>query len=463
MEVEQRVSNVDTTMSQTPENLNDLANNKGVMASGHGNSSRPNEVNQDHLVNLDSSVATENLVIKESDSKTINDKETKGKYGKPLVQADQEVVLTDDDILEDDLDDSQNNIDSKNIDNKVPEKSKLNKNDSTNRSIPKVNIKASELYSKSDKLSSSNRGSSHNETNANEAKVSKTSCESKRKSSENAETDKRVSNTSCDDRKSSKGETNATEPKVSKTSCESRNSSNGEPTETISSRKVIIGKAEDITNTVDDSESEHSVAGLKENFVTDNNSVDLTNRSHNKLESRFKRQQKCASQKHEKEQYDVQDQRSDKNFDLSGLENFKMKEYNSLMDYSLKRFFCEPEKIKHMTKIGLITKEGLVIRNPDLEFKKKSSCIALRNNVSKSKENKVGNQNVKLNRSTVSSKDIQKVEKNKKLKKKRSPLGKILFKNAKPKSKSKSKINKKIHKKQYEDFLSHIEEIYNIK
>lgn len=212
--------------------------------------------------------------------------------------------------------------------------------------------------------------------------------------------------------------------------------------------------------------------------------------------------------------------RKTSHFDTTGLQNMKMKEYNSLLDGNLKKFFCSPEKVRHLSKVGLITRDGILVQNPEIYLRNKQRIKRYRSrpllgkvdspqhqippskqngqkNCSKAvasqrnKENQLprikskhsvallGVSN-KMVQSTLSEKDVKTAMKAKSLKAKKrlrkglSPLGQMWFRvkqnqrkktkfNVKGKAKPSHKKNQKagISKKQYLTFLKKVQDVYS--
>lgn len=62
-------------------------------------------------------------------------------------------------------------------------------------------------------------------------------------------------------------------------------------------------------------------------------------------------------------------------FNLNGLPNLKMNYYDGLRDMNLQAHFCSEVKRKHLIRMGLITSEGHIIRNPEMYLKRKDLYI----------------------------------------------------------------------------------------
>ena len=62
-----------------------------------------------------------------------------------------------------------------------------------------------------------------------------------------------------------------------------------------------------------------------------------------------------------------------KQFDLTGLINQKMDEYDGLKDQNLQGHFCSELRRKHLVKIGLITKDGYLVKNTEETLRKKET------------------------------------------------------------------------------------------
>lgn len=62
-----------------------------------------------------------------------------------------------------------------------------------------------------------------------------------------------------------------------------------------------------------------------------------------------------------------------KQFDLTGLINQKMDEYDGLKDQNLQGHFCSELRRKHLVKIGLITKDGYLVKNSEEALRKKET------------------------------------------------------------------------------------------
>jgi hypothetical protein len=215
---------------------------------------------------------------------------------------------------------------------------------------------------------------------------------------------------------------------------------------------------------------------LKEYFPTDNESVDTVNQSKN-LTSRYKKKPVHAKKNYKKREQKKPKlnpkQYREQNFNMSGMIHMKMKEYNSLTDHSLKKFFCSPDKVRHMTKVGLITKKGLIIKNPEAYLKMKS----YQNYYSNSKLPQISKQSnrsvkSKFERSTLSGNEVRKAIKAKSLKAKKklqkglSPLGMIMMKENKRKMKASKKMKGKklqVSRQRFENYLKRVENLYNIK
>ncbi len=60
-----------------------------------------------------------------------------------------------------------------------------------------------------------------------------------------------------------------------------------------------------------------------------------------------------------------------KNFDLTNLQNSKMKEYNALRDTNLSSYFTSEQRRHHLQNVGLITEKGYIINKPEEYLKKK--------------------------------------------------------------------------------------------
>ena len=63
--------------------------------------------------------------------------------------------------------------------------------------------------------------------------------------------------------------------------------------------------------------------------------------------------------------------RQKKSFDLNGLNNYQLNEYNGLKDNFLQGFFCTDKRKHHLIKMGLITKDGYIVNNPEEYLRKK--------------------------------------------------------------------------------------------
>lgn len=212
---------------------------------------------------------------------------------------------------------------------------------------------------------------------------------------------------------------------------------------------------------------------IKEYFPTDNDSVDtmtqsknLTSRFETKKKKRKPRRRKKVSPKIGPLEYREQ------NFNISGMIHIKMKEYNSLTDHSLKKFFCSPEKVRHMTKVGLITKKGLIIKNPEIYLKMRREEKHYSNpGLPKISKFDTKMSNSKIQRSTLSGKEVSKAIKAKSLKAKKklvnglSPLGRVMLKENRTKQRQVKKQVKhpKVTKKKFDKYLRQVENLYNIK
>lgn len=62
-----------------------------------------------------------------------------------------------------------------------------------------------------------------------------------------------------------------------------------------------------------------------------------------------------------------------KQFDLTGLINQKMNVYDGLKDQNLHGHFCSELRRKHLVKVGLITKEGYIVKNSEDSIRKKET------------------------------------------------------------------------------------------
>ena len=213
---------------------------------------------------------------------------------------------------------------------------------------------------------------------------------------------------------------------------------------------------------------------IKEYFPSDNDSVD-TNIQSKILTSKFKNKSIDKKEKRKKKSKLKLNpiKNRENNFDIKGLVNSKMMEYNSLKDQSLKKFFCSPEKVKHMTKVGLITKNGLIIKNPEIYLKMKKNQKVYQGYKLPSISRNNNSEKDILDQSLLSEKDVKQAIRAKSLKAKKklhkglSPLGQIMFKENKNKirnrNKKKNKKKSKISKKKFENYLRQVENLYNIK
>lgn len=211
-------------------------------------------------------------------------------------------------------------------------------------------------------------------------------------------------------------------------------------------------------------------------------------------------------------------------FDTTGLQNMKMNEYNSLLDGNLKKFFCSPEKVRHLSKVGLITRNGILVQNPEVFLRNKQNMRRYRSrpllgHVSSQQHqaphthNKKTKQTVsqkqlkpmpaphdakenrlpkirskhskrllgvsnKMVQSTLSEKDVKSAMKAKSVKAKKrlrkglSPLGQMWFRvkqnqNRRKREKQKAKGGRKegkkngVSKKQYISFLKKVQDVYS--
>ena len=235
--------------------------------------------------------------------------------------------------------------------------------------------------------------------------------------------------------------------------------------------KSDLLKEENIIIPKNPKQEEQYKKDLKEHFPTDNESMETLTHSRN-LTSRFNNQKPKSRPKKIHKVKLTPMQFREKNFDMTGLIHSKMKEYNSLKDESLKKFFCSPEKVRHMTRVGLITKSGLIIKNPENFLKMKSQkkmCVEEKLPSVLKRENR--SEMNYMQKSTLSGKEVRKAIKAKSLKAKKklqqglSPLGRMMMKENKRKMKMKVKKTqkKRLSKKKFELYLNQVEVLYNIK
>lgn len=207
---------------------------------------------------------------------------------------------------------------------------------------------------------------------------------------------------------------------------------------------------------------------LRTLFPTDNESLETVADSA-KLTSRFKKKDQKSRTHKPKRKMEKGAYAREKNFNMTGLIHYQMKEYNSLTDHSLKKFFCSPQKVRHMTKVGLITKSGLIVKNPEIYLKMKRQRRDFLHHLPPIPRK--GNRSVKdlHQRSTLSEKEVRKAIKaksvcaQKKLRKGLSPLGRLKENRRKPRGKKKLQSKNVVTKRKLENYFRQIENLYNLK
>jgi hypothetical protein len=210
---------------------------------------------------------------------------------------------------------------------------------------------------------------------------------------------------------------------------------------------------------------------IKEYFPTDNDSIDTATQSTN-LTSRFKNKVYKKRKKNQKKRKLDPLKYREQNFNINGLIHSKMKEYNSLTDHSLKKFFCSPDKVRHMTKVGLISKKGIIIKNPEVFLRMKKSNQKYRQHLPKIMRKENQSEKNLLQRSTLSEQEVKNAFRarstraKKKLKGGLSPLGQLMLKENKMKIKRKNKTKKnrlRVSKRKFDYYIKKVENLYNIK
>lgn len=205
-------------------------------------------------------------------------------------------------------------------------------------------------------------------------------------------------------------------------------------------------------------------------FPTDNESLDTANESamnSTNLTSRFKNKGPKSRTRKAKRKMQKGAYTREKGFNVTGLVHLQIKEYNSLTDHSLKKFFCSPQKVRHMTKVGLITKSGLIVKNPEIFLKMKRQRREYLLHLPKIARRENRSEKNLHQRSTLSEKEVRKAFKAKsvrakrRLQKKLSPMGRFKENRRQPRKKLKGK--NVVTKRKLENYFRQIENLYNLK
>lgn len=163
-----------------------------------------------------------------------------------------------------------------------------------------------------------------------------------------------------------------------------------------------------LDNNVDASlqKSQHSDIGRQElddeidqEFTVDDEGTDEEHNEHDDNDSNhIKEHDDKGTDGEQKKKVKKVKKKTKKSFNLCGLQNQHMDQYNGLKDEFLQNFFCSDQRKKHLVKMGMVTKEGYVVNKPEEYLRKKAlynKLYGLENKEKKGKRSKTFNKKVK--------------------------------------------------------------------